>query len=361
MRVVRLVLGNLLVFACIMGFAACGLEVWARTQPENAFVGFDPVLGYALRPHAEGVYRGLSMLAPNPAIRTEVHVNSMGLRGPERDPDPAPGRPRALIVGDSFVQAFEVPYERTFYALDEARAAALGTPIELVPMGVMGYGQGQELLWLRDRGVALRPELVVAVFFVNNDIADNSYALTPSNIRPYFELVDGQLELRHRAGTAARIKYQAATWLRSYRIYKELGGRIGILRSLASRLGVTNLQKRGRPADRTRADARLRDAFELTFALLREMRRTAVEAGSDFAVAYMGDSRTGSEASAHELVERFCHEAEIDCLDLNQGMAGHEEYFIPSDHHWSEAGHRVVAERMWERWFAKLAAEGAAS
>lgn len=360
MRVVRLILGNLLVFACVMLVAASGLELWARSQPHNSFLSFDPTLGYALRPGAEGVYRGLSMLSPNPEIRTEVTINSMGLRGPEREATPAPGRPRALIVGDSFVEAFEVPYEKTFYALGEERARRRGAPIELIPMGVMGYGQGQELLWLRERGVTLQPDLVVVVVFITNDISDNSYALAPTNVRPYFERVNGELELTHLPGAAGRLKYRAAAWLRSYRIYKELGARIGILRELASRFGITNLQERGKERDPGEWNARRQEAFELTFALLLEMREVAVGAGSDFGVAYLGDQETGSEATAEELFERFCLSSGLDCLNLNEGVEGSERYFVANDHHWNEAGHRVVAERMWDHWFERLASRGGA-
>jgi hypothetical protein len=101
-----------------------------------------------------------------------VQINSLGLRGPEVAPR-APGELRILLLGDSVVVGFEVPYEETFGALLEQRLAArLARPVRVVNGAVRGYGTDQSYLYFRERGVRLEPDVVVFVHS-NNDADDN--------------------------------------------------------------------------------------------------------------------------------------------------------------------------------------------
>ena len=84
MRVLRLLAGNLAVFLALLLVVLVAAEVWARARPRNWFVIYDSLLGVRLKPGAEGVYRGLSFFRPNPGIDTPVHINTQGMRGPQR-------------------------------------------------------------------------------------------------------------------------------------------------------------------------------------------------------------------------------------------------------------------------------------
>ncbi|HNC95146.1 MAG TPA: GDSL-type esterase/lipase family protein [Myxococcota bacterium] len=92
-----------------------------------------------------------------------VHVNSMGMRGPERGP---PSRPRALVVGDSSVYGFGVEDTEVFSALLEEKL-----PADFVNLAVPGYSSLQSLNLLKMRGLALEPDLLV----VANLWSDNNY------------------------------------------------------------------------------------------------------------------------------------------------------------------------------------------
>jgi hypothetical protein len=135
------------------------------------FWQYDPVLGWSQQPGARAEYIG-----PRPwpvEFQTSVAINSSGLRGPELEALPPGGR-RVLVLGDSMVAAFEVPWESTFTALlQDQLSASSGAPVQVVNAGVRGYGTDQSLLYYRERGRELQPDLVV-FFHSGNDLMDNT-------------------------------------------------------------------------------------------------------------------------------------------------------------------------------------------
>lgn len=349
-RTVSFLAEGLCIVVLGIGLTAVCIEVWARLQPRRYFLEYDELLGFRLEAGAVGEYRGSWMFSPNPAIRTRVHINSLGIRGPERGIQKPEGARRLLILGDSFVQAFEVPYEETFYSRIEERARrAGGPPLEAIPMGVSGYGQAQQLLWLKSLGLRMEPDLVIASVFLGNDVTDNSNEIGPTATRPYFELRNGELYLASRPRTAARWKYAAAKHLRSYTAYKQLGYNIDALRRLAGNFGIVNYVYEPQVASEELARKRRR-AWELTFALLDEIARLSRNARAEVLVAHHGTYPTGSAESSAELFSRFCAEAQLDCLDLAAELERHREYLVPIDEHWTSQGHERVAELIWDHW-----------
>lgn len=157
--------------AAELGLRLAGYEALydVYSRPE-LFWREDALLGWSLEPGARGRYRG-----PRPfpvEFDSEVVINSLGLRGPELAARP-PGGLRVVLLGDSFVAGFEVEQDQTFAAqLGLLLAGRLGRPVEVVNAAVRGYGTDQSLLWYREHGRALRPDLVVAVFSAN-DFEDN--------------------------------------------------------------------------------------------------------------------------------------------------------------------------------------------
>jgi lysophospholipase L1-like esterase len=153
----------------------------------------DDLLGWSHEPGAQGIYVG-----PRPwpvEFEAPVRINSLGLRGPEIAPVP-PGSVRVMVLGDSIVAGFEVPWEETFTARMESLLAQEGLPVQVVNAGVRGYGTDQSYLYYRDRGSRLQPDLVLFLPSVN-DLADN---VTLHRMRRVFGKgalslrADGQLE-----------------------------------------------------------------------------------------------------------------------------------------------------------------------
>jgi hypothetical protein len=328
---------------------AAVLEIWARTQPRHYFLEFDETLGFRAQPGAVGEYRGRWLLSPNPAIRTTVRIDSRGMRGPERTAEKPPHTRRLLVLGDSFVQALEVAYEDTFYSLLEQRSRLESRPaLEAIPMACSGYGQAQQLLWFQQTGVALDPDLVLIVVFLGNDVRENSAELSAGTTRPFFELRAGKLEFASAPSDAARWKYAATRYLRSYILYKEIGYHVGGLKELGSKLGIVNYAER--ELDGPRRIESKRSAYDLTFELVREIAREVNAAGAEALVVFHGSYPTGTNESPRQWVAQFCAQSGLNCLDIQSELEGHDEYRIPLDEHWSPAGHRRVADLIWDHW-----------
>ena len=139
------------------------------SKPE-LFWQHDARLGWSLEPGARGRFGVLVRFRSSSTAAIEI--NSLGLRGPElaaRQPDEL----RVVLLGDSFVAGFEVEQAETFAALLEGKLRSrLQRPLHVINAGVRGYGLDQNLLWFRERGRGLRPDLVVAVLSAN-DFEDN--------------------------------------------------------------------------------------------------------------------------------------------------------------------------------------------
>jgi hypothetical protein len=125
------------------------------------------------------VYRPSSTLShelrPNSQVRFvfndfDVHVrtNSLGFRGPEIAQKKPIDRVRILVVGDSFTFGWGVEEGEMFGRVLESQLTAAGVPAEVISAGVPGYATDQHFIFLRERGFALDPDLVVIAVSAND-------------------------------------------------------------------------------------------------------------------------------------------------------------------------------------------------
>ena len=172
----------LILFGLIIGLFL--VEIWLRlvgySYPE--FYVTDVQRGYALRPNMEGWYRKEG--------EAYVRINSKGLRDREHLKQKPANTFRIAVLGDSFVEALQVPFEESFCSILEKRlkacAESAGRDIEVINFGVSGYGTAQELITLRNQVWEYSPDLVLLAVTTNNDISDNSRALKKTDQIPYF-------------------------------------------------------------------------------------------------------------------------------------------------------------------------------
>jgi hypothetical protein len=180
---VRGALGNALrvLLGLVLGLvlAELGARAWLEWLPQPRVGTYlrDPVIGYRLQPQpASGDTAG------NP-----YHVNALGFRDREHAPAKPAGVRRVLGIGDSFV-AGEVPLPDNFLRVAErvwnrtgrqrsagpvrekASPAALPDSVEVILMGLGGYGPEQYLGTLRTVGLATAPDLVLLCFYIGNDV-----------------------------------------------------------------------------------------------------------------------------------------------------------------------------------------------
>lgn len=179
-RGLALLAGNLaLVGAAVVGsLLLCELLLRLFGVNYPVFVWADPIRGVAHIPGARSAVR-------DDGTRW-IEINSDGLRGPETTPEPAPGTFRIALLGDSFIEGFDVQYPQTAGEVLERRLSQLrGAPVEVLNFGVGGYGTTQELLTLKHEVWKYSPHLVLLGVTTGNDIADNYRPLKRSEFVPY--------------------------------------------------------------------------------------------------------------------------------------------------------------------------------
>jgi hypothetical protein len=109
-------------------------------------------------PHYEGFRR-----TENGLVR--IKNNRYGFRGDflnRSNPDVQ----RILILGDSFVQAAQVNYGQTFGNVLQLK---LGDT-QVMQVGIPGWGQGDQLRWLKTYYDEFQPHLVIVAVFLGNDL-----------------------------------------------------------------------------------------------------------------------------------------------------------------------------------------------
>jgi lysophospholipase L1-like esterase len=100
-------------------------------------------------------------------------TNSRGLRGPERPLAKPPGTKRVVVVGDSFVAAYEVPDDAPFTVkLEAALNDKSQLPIEVINVGRSGTSTVRECDLYRMIGRRFAPDVVVLAYYVGNDLLE---------------------------------------------------------------------------------------------------------------------------------------------------------------------------------------------
>lgn len=148
-----------------------------------------PTLGWVLQPSATYVHE-------TPGGKVSVTYNSEGWRDLEHNVEKPDGVFRILVLGDSFLEANSVDLEDTFHRHVEELARGEGKNVEVISMGVAGYGTLQEYLVFQEIGHSYEPDLVLVGFFDGNDVINNSLELASilteegqvTNARPFLDL-----------------------------------------------------------------------------------------------------------------------------------------------------------------------------
>jgi hypothetical protein len=160
------------------------------------FLEPDPVVGWTHPPNFQFEWAGRECRE----FRVQVRTNSYGFRAPEWSVEKPEGTLRIAVIGDSLVEAAQVPYEKTAVAvLEERLSQELGVPgeqeFEVMNFGVSNYGIGQYLMVYDEYVEDFEPDYVfilVAVFHmgrtVKRDLASTLQPMYTLNIRPSYEI-----------------------------------------------------------------------------------------------------------------------------------------------------------------------------
>lgn len=100
-----------------------------------------------------------------PPLKSEL--NNVGFRGTAIRP--GDGKKKLILLGDSMIYGWGVPYEKTLTA---RLIRSLGDGWDVVNMGVVGYGPDQSYVQLKKIGLKLKPTHVILGVFPANDFKD---------------------------------------------------------------------------------------------------------------------------------------------------------------------------------------------
>ena len=380
-------------FFAAMMMMACGvsfgmlelaLRVYYTDKQSSNWSEFHPMRGWALIPGHYWV-KPLQRLTSFP-----VNINALGLRDLDLAQRPAADT-RIVVLGDSFTFAKETRTEKMFTRQLQDLIDKRVKGVEVMNAGVPGYGTAQQLLFereLRDRH-GINGQIYVLVFFTN-DILDNlrlSYGnLAPQPLRPGFivtedgrPVLDSRPEKRFDSDddtlgenqndrglkTLAIGKAVAEEWLQSKPSMVKVLSRVGIKTKIARMPAILNGWYRDDVTPR---------GTVLTRALLRQLHDDVKHQGAELLVtmvpspiqvypatyvpmlekSFPGDPVIEKFAADQDrperLVRQMCDEAGIPFQDLLSVFLEHNDQslFIPRDGHLNDAGHAVVARRLFD-------------
>jgi lysophospholipase L1-like esterase len=266
---------------------------WGPTT-NPAYVVHDDRLGWRYRPGARARHR-------SDEFDVSIRINSRGFRGPEVPLERTPGRGRVLALGDSFTFGWGVEEEQAW----PAQLARI-LDVEVVNLGVSGYGTDQEYLLFQSDGLAYRPDLVL-VQVAPNDAEEVLREVSYGRGKPRFGTRGDEIFLCN-VPVPDRFLERASLFYRSLR-------RFWIER------------REGSP------DARFFErGWNVVRRVLTEMEAESVRAGARFHVLVEDPpvSTPGVLPGESDLTPAL--------LRVEGPMR------FPRDGHWNARGHRVVAE-----------------
>lgn len=378
-------LGKLILLAGSLALALGGFEVALRVaesrqrvrrgDERQTYMQPDPYLGWSKRPGARVTY-------VRPEYTVEVAINRHGLRDRERAFGRVPGTFRVLALGDSFIEAYSVPFEASVTALLERTIAGAGCPVEVINAGTSGYSTDQEYLFYLREGARYAPDVVV-LFFHYNDLLHNVHERYYRQPKPRLDVAGGKVRLanfpvpppppapppgppRPVAGSRAWAWARERLMLGAPRAF-----------NLLARAGLWEPLGGDTPSDELGAFAKRRSwemqyAWRVTDRIIEALARQVESAGSRLLVAYVPARMEVSDRDwelsrlRYEFREdrwdrrlvwnrlaRSAQSGGFRALDLTDALRRADGLFRSTyygrDGHWNERGHRVAAAEL-ARW-----------
>jgi hypothetical protein len=143
------------------------------------FCMYDPLLGWTGKPYADDYFSYID-------CRHHVRQNKYGFRGTEYG-YARTATDRIVVLGDSFVWGFGVGDAEIFTSVMERESHP---PVEMVNLGVSGYGTDQEYLLWRSLGARFRPDEVILTIEPYTDIWENVSDVAYGYPKPIFDFTE---------------------------------------------------------------------------------------------------------------------------------------------------------------------------
>jgi hypothetical protein len=355
-------------FLLAVALIEAGGQVFLLFRPsyDVLFLQPDRALGWTQVPNLEWTWAGVHWHANDFSVA--VKTNSRGFRDLERNPRKPEGVVRIALLGDSFVEALQVPLEQTAGQVLETRLNASRTDparrYEVLNFGISNYGVGQYLLAWENAAREFAPDYVfalVAQFQMQRSVTkydQGQFDQTAGRrmwVRPTFRL-DGDTLVREPAAD-----FDEFVRLRRELIESEFGGRrtrrrVGsfIVHQL-KQLGLWRSGESARSVGGWGAEPiDVESMIAVNLRILEELGRDVRASGARFVIVDL----SGYAASVKTLsatLARLCSEHGFGYVQLGKHLRLANRRGVrtrwPHDGHFNEAANEIFATAMHE-WLA---------
>ncbi len=369
--------------------------------PKELYYQYDPVLGWVKQPGIEG-----KVVAAEYSITQKI--NSDSLLGPDYPIEKPQDEHRILILGDSFAEGYTVEHDQLFSEVMKKSLNARNghQQYQVINAAVGAFSTDQQLLMFQEKGKKYCPDMTVLVFFFN-DVWANAQprAAGGGAFKPYFELIDGELELTNvpvppiflfskpevfLTGTDL-YKYKTKKWLQDHSVLyghvrdgirsipalNELAVNVGLANDVDQNRQLTVSKNQRRPVPgmfrvwEKNYEPEMVYAWQVTEAIMSKMKQETEAINSEFVVMYiptaasvypglwqqlckkydMNPDQWDVEKSGSEL-GKICQKLNINFINTTESFRMkarlHEKdnkaLFYVQDKHWSPGGHRLAGE-----------------
>jgi hypothetical protein len=309
---------------------------------------------------------GLTTHVPNLSVFLtryghQIHINSHGMRDREHEVAKPAGTIRILVLGDSFMEANQVPFEDSLPSLLEANLSArLGHPVEVINASVSGWGTDDQVTYLARYGARFQPDLILVAMTLHNDVHDNLaeefHAFGNGVLQ---EKLQSDIPLREYA--VLQIKEFLASHSHLYQVL------LRAIRSSSTQGEGNRLESHVAGLLMRNVDSDIERGWNMTHQLIRKMKQTRLRGEAKMAVVLIplwiqvSERRLEEFLADHQLSRnqilidqpqrkmRQIGEAEgVEVFDLlpdfqKSEKADPDKLYLHGDGHWTAAGHHLGA------------------
>jgi lysophospholipase L1-like esterase len=287
---------------------------------------YDKELGWRGEPNGSGRY-----IRFEDSIDVPFEYNELGFRDHAVVPREQVSK-RIMLLGDSFVENLELPFEKTFPSLLEGHLqSSIDKRLDVVSVCSQGYSTAQEVLALRKFGADIKPDIVLLVFYTGNDYEDN--------LRRSFAYLDSAGSLVFPPNTDSWLKVQSASlqrWLyeNSYLVFF-------IKNYLASKAALEM-----KDASKAAGNESKEYEFAVTKKLILAAKEETEKQGAQFGLVLFTSRKEVEDGTLErpDFVVQVCKEFALPFIDAREFLQAH--HFFKHDVHFVEKGHEIVAEKI---------------
>jgi hypothetical protein len=300
-------------------------------------------------------------------ISVKITINSVGYRDKERTRSVPLGKYRVAVLGDSFAFGFGVPFESVFATVMERK----NEQFEVLNFGVSGYSTDQEVLTLEKVVLAYNPHIVLLIV-IGNDFKANNSSTEHGYPKPRYILKGGELVL-----TNVPVPKILDDWFSLYTIDRSMRRLSALYTFVNYRSPIRDIvvewyknrvkawTERHLPKDGAKGEADAETGTEdpVTLALIKSYINLCDSIKAVPVIVLAPDAYPlGTSLSEEKVrIRDFCtYDHRCRVIDLfptfNRFQGDASELFLADKHHWTELGHRIVAEELLqelETWIEK--------